>query len=182
MAANLRKHTLMVIRPPFCIFAVQPIDTIMKKLLAALIILFAAGPVVHAQNNAKSSYGAKIDEHNFVDASRLPVLLAGKDSLAVKVRGKVLDVCQRKGCWMNISLGNGQEMKVRFKDYGFFVPKNAMGKIVVMDGVAYREKTSVEELRHYAEDAGKSKEEIEKINQPEENISYEASGVLIYNE
>jgi hypothetical protein len=81
---------------------------------------------------------------------------------------------------MNVDLGEGKQMMVRFKDYGFFVPKDADGKIAVMDGVAFREVLSVDMLRHYAEDAGKSKEEIEKITEPETRLSFEASGVLIY--
>jgi hypothetical protein len=51
-----------------------------------------------------------------------------------------------------------------------------------MEGVAFREVLSVEMLRHYAEDGGKSKEEIEKITEPEPRLSFEASGVLVYKQ
>ena len=72
-----------------------------------------------------------------------------------------------------------ESMFVKFKDYGFFMPKDIVGKTVIMEGVAYRETTSVEELRHYAEDEGKSKEEIEKITEPQVELKFMASGVLI---
>jgi hypothetical protein len=49
-----------------------------------------------------------------------------------------------------------------------------------VEGRAFREVLSVETLRHYAEDAGKSKEEIEAITAPETRLSFEANGVLIY--
>jgi hypothetical protein len=39
--------------------------------------------------------------------------------------------------------------------------------------------TSVEELRHYAEDAGKSQEEIEAITEPKKTYSFVADGVLL---
>jgi hypothetical protein len=81
---------------------------------------------------------------------------------------------------MNVDLGDGKQMMVRFKDYGFFVPLDAGGRTVVMEGVAFREVLSVDMLRHYAEDGGKSKEEIEKITEPETRLSFEASGVLVY--
>jgi hypothetical protein len=71
-------------------------------------------------------------------------------------------------------------MMVRFKDYGFFVPKDCNGKTAIMNGVAYKEVVSVDMLRHYAEDAGKSKEEIMKITTPETRLSFEADGVMIF--
>ena len=71
-------------------------------------------------------------------------------------------------------------MKVRFMDYGFFVPtKGLEGKKAVMQGTATREVVDVPTLRHYAEDAGKSKEEIELITDPETNLMFLADGVLI---
>ena len=81
---------------------------------------------------------------------------------------------------MDVKLPDGDVMKVRFKDYGFFVPtKGLEGKRAVMQGTATREELDVATLRHYAEDAGKSKEEIEKITEPENNLMFLADGVLI---
>jgi hypothetical protein len=48
-----------------------------------------------------------------------------------------------------------------------------------MRGTASINVTSVEELRHYAEDAKKSKEEIEKITEPKSELVFEADGVII---
>jgi hypothetical protein len=39
--------------------------------------------------------------------------------------------------------------------------------------------TTVEELKHFAEDDGKSKEEIEKITEPKIEMVFEASGVKL---
>lgn len=79
-----------------------------------------------------------------------------------------------------VDLGGGEDMRVTFKDYGFFVPKDLQGERVVMEGVLKRAITSVEELRHYAEDAGKSNEEIQAIQQSDTTYAFEAVGVLIY--
>mgnify|MGYP006180751099 CR=1 FL=1 len=54
---------------------------------------------------------------------------------------------------MRVDLGDGKEMKVTFKDYGFFVPLESAGKPVIMQGEAYYDTLSIEELKHYAEDA-----------------------------
>ena len=80
---------------------------------------------------------------------------------------------------MKMPLTASQEMTVKFKDYGFFVPKNASGKAAVIDGWAYKELVSVDELKHFAEDAGQSQEEIAKITKPEERVTFMADGVLI---
>jgi hypothetical protein len=98
----------------------------------------------------------------------------------VKVMGTVEAVCKAKGCWMNIkSETDKPSMFVKFKDYAFFMPKDIAGKKVVMIGNAFKETTTVEELRHFAQDEGKSKEEIAKINKPKEEMKFMANGVLI---
>ncbi len=124
-------------------------------------------------------FGDSITTSDAVDAKELAALIKDKDSVTIKLTGTVESVCQKKGCWMNMAIGENQSMKVRFKDYAFFVPKDATGKTVFIEGVAFKDTTSIAELKHYAEDAGQSKEEIEKITQPEININFEAKGVII---
>ena len=95
---------------------------------------------------------------------------------------KVSEVCQAKGCWMNLTSGADSthvEMFVQFKDYGFFMPKDLAGKEVIVEGKAYKEATSVEELRHYAEDAGKTEEEIAAITEPQMEKKFLATGVVL---
>jgi hypothetical protein len=96
-----------------------------------------------------------------------------------KVTGKVVSVCLEKGCWMKVERTDGEAMMVKFKDYGFFMPKNIVGKEVVLDGDAELKETSVKQLKHYAGDAGKSKEEIEKIKSPKKELIFTAKGVLV---
>jgi hypothetical protein len=80
---------------------------------------------------------------------------------------------------MLIDKGDGTTMRVKFKDYGFFVPKDCAGKTAIMEGRAFFRTVSVDELKHYAEDAGKSKEEIEKIKEPQKALAFEAEGVIL---
>jgi hypothetical protein len=96
-----------------------------------------------------------------------------------KVSGKVVDVCQEKGCWMKLEKSNGETMMVKFKDYAFFMPKDIIGKEVVVDGEAAVKETSVKQLRHYAKDAGKPEEEIKKITEPKKELQFVAKGVLV---
>jgi hypothetical protein len=83
---------------------------------------------------------------------------------------------------MNVELGNGEVMKVTFKDYAFFVPTdNAMmaGKEVIMQGTAKFATISVEDQKHYAEDGGATKAEMDAIKEPKNEITFEANGVLV---
>lgn len=101
------------------------------------------------------------------------------DSIPVKVNATVNEVCQAKGCWMTLNLIDGEEVMVKFKDYDFFVPKDISGKKVIVNGNAYVSEMSVDEQRHYSEDAGESQEEINSITKPKKIYSLEADGVLI---
>ncbi len=123
--------------------------------------------------------GEEINGKGAISVDELFVKIADKEEIpAIKVEGEVISVCQVKGCWMRMAAADGQELMVKFKDYGFFMPLDLTGKIV-MEGKAFKQVTPVDELRHYAEDAGKSAEEIAAITEPEEEILFEAFGVMI---
>jgi hypothetical protein len=124
-------------------------------------------------------FGDSINQEGAIAADQFAAQMQGKDSMKVKIAGKIEEVCQKKGCWMTMNIGNDKTMQVKFRDYAFFVPKDASGKEVVIEGVAFTDTVPVAELRHYAEDGGKSKEEIEKITEPEISISFEANGVIV---
>ena len=127
-------------------------------------------------------FGDEINEEGAIKVSEIAAHLVGSDSVSMKVEGRVDAVCQKKGCWMTLKVDDDNEMMVRFKDYGFFVPLDCDGKDAVFEGVAFRDTTSVDDLRHYAEDAGKSPEEIEAITEPEVSLSFLAHGVIIKDE
>lgn len=141
-----------------------------------------AGTSAADAKNDGIHFGELIDTVGMIPYTQLLSRMAEADSVVTKVYGKVSGVCQAKGCWMNIVSDadtSKTEMFVQFKDYGFFMPKDLAGKEVVMQGKAYREVTSVEDLRHFAEDEGLSKEEIEKITEPKTELKFMASGVMI---
>ena len=150
----------------------------MKKLIASLLVAFAAITFGFAQDEV-SYHGKKITADNAIPATELPAKMGRKKEMNAKVEGKVESVCKMAGCWMKVKTADGQDMRVTFRDYGFFVPKDIIGKDVVFEGTAKTTTTSVAELRHYAQDAGKSKEEIEKITQPEKALTFVADGVIV---
>ena len=149
----------------------------MKNVLIIGLIL-SASVSAFAQTGA-SYHGKKISEKGAIPATQLVTTMGEKGKMPAKVEGTVESVCKMKGCWMNVKTGDGQVMRVSFKDYGFFVPKDIVGRTVVMEGTAETTTTPVSELRHYAQDAGKSKEEVEKITEPEKALTFVADGVIV---
>lgn len=101
------------------------------------------------------------------------------DTVSVKFRSKIKDVCQKKGCWMAMELPGGKESFVKFKDYAFFVPLNASESDAIVSGKAFVSETSVAQLKHYAKDGGQSEAEIAKITEPKIEYKFMADGVLI---
>lgn len=155
----------------------------MKTQIAAILlagsILACKGPENKTQT-VISYFGDSISwEADAVDAHQLISWMVGKDSAEARVKGQVLEVCQAKGCWMDLDLGHGEFMTVRFKDYGFFMPKDCAGNTVVIEGMVKKEVEDVDWLRHKAQDAGKSPEEIEAITEPEISYTFLARGVAM---
>lgn len=128
------------------------------------------------------SFGEKIEANQASDAKKMLatyVAMKEADTLKAKFTAKVKEVCKAKGCWMKLELENGEEAMVRFKDYGFFMPLDIAGKQVIVKGLAFVEAMRVDDQKHYAEDAGASKEEIAKIISAKRTYGFEADGVLL---
>lgn len=131
-------------------------------------------------SNAELEYfGEEIDQEGAIASSEFFEYFTEGDSIEMKMTGEIKEVCKKKGCWMSMPIGEDDEIFVRFKDYGFFVPLNADGRIATIEGWAYKEVMTVEELKHYAFDAGESEEEIAAITEPEVSYTFMANGVII---
>lgn len=163
----------------------------MKKYFALLLLISlvfsckneksSETTTTETENIAYASFGDEIKADNALTiqqmAEKYETLKVG-DTIQAKVSASINEVCSKKGCWMKLDLGNDKEIRVTFKDYGFFMPLNAEGDVII-NGKAFITETSVEDLRHYAEDAGKSKEEIDAITETERTFAFEADGVLL---
>ena len=154
----------------------------MKKILLLIPALFL-GIILMAQPpegdaNAGMVFGKKTTADGAIPVSELASKLKEKESLELKVSGKVKEVCKAEGCWLKMETENGA-MMIKMKDHAFLVPLSMNGKTIVVDGIATLKETSVEMLRHYAEDAGKSKEEIAAIKEPKKEITMQAKGILV---
>lgn len=165
----------------------------MKKL--ALILTMVFSTMAFSQETAKKVappegkalvgdfYGAAVSadaEKKAMTTGQLEKKLKKeKKAQNITVKGKVTDVCEKKGCWVTIESENNEKFFVKMKDYGFFVPTSLKGKNVVMEGNAETKLITVDEQKHYAEDAKKSKQEIDAITQPKEELRFVANGIKV---
>jgi hypothetical protein len=177
---------------------VQLIKNYMKKmLLAASVALFLAScggagnktapstDSLQVEPNSDTSsasalyLGDKITEEGAISITDLKNQMGDKKEMNVKLTGSIEAVCQKKGCWMELTNEGAEPLRVTFKDYAFFMPKDASGKTAIIEGIAKIEETSVADLQEYAKDAGKTKEEIAAIKEPKKELAFEASGVIL---
>ena len=158
----------------------------MKKMLTFIVVLILASSCTPSLKVQGDAFGGEVVvKKSVMTYDELLTKLETAEKLDnVQVEGTVKAVCQVKGCWMTVVSDDAtkQTMMVKFKDYGFFMPLDCSGKTVIMQGNVYTETTSVDELRHYAEDAGKSKEEIAKITEPKSELKFMADGVVLKKE
>ncbi len=155
----------------------------MKKIfLFAIVVmaaLFANAQPPAGDANVGDSYGEKVSPDGAVAIKDAAAKLGETGAVQTKVKAKVLEVCPKKGCWIKLAVNDSTTALVKMKDYGFFVPTAAVGKTIVIDGELKSKTVSVAELRHYAEDAKKSAEEIAAITKPQQELRVTATGITV---
>jgi len=157
----------------------------MKKIVVTFAALLCLVAVSMAQEEIPSAqpgvqYGKTINKDGAIDVQQLTAKLTADSTYTGKVEGKVVEVCKKKGCFIRVLReGDGDPILVRFKDYGFFMPQDIVGKTVVLEGEAKVREVSVAQQQHFAADAGKDAEEIAKITEPKVDINIIADGVVV---
>jgi hypothetical protein len=155
----------------------------MKQLTLCLLLLCATA--LFAQDNeitpAKKGvvYGTPASNSaTAISADELGNKVADAE-YSGRITGKVTEVCQAMGCWFKIEKKDGTALMVKTKDHGYFLPQSLVGKTVAVDGVAKVKEVTEAQRRHLAEDAGKSKTEIEQIKGAEKEVQVVAAGVQV---
>ncbi|ESU26584.1 hypothetical protein FLJC2902T_25570 [Flavobacterium limnosediminis JC2902] len=163
----------------------------MKKVIVLALSVIAMVSCNKKQEEAKIAEVSKTDYAVFGDSITDTEVLTKEamfakfknlkegDTLNVKFKSNIKEVCQKKGCWMSMDLADGSETFVKFKDYAFFVPMNAGKQEAIVNGKAFISVESVNEQKHYAKDGGKSQAAIDSITAPKVTYSFMADGVLI---
>lgn len=154
------------------------------RFLTLIMLLFSCA-ISAQEKNKTSDYVSFGDQMSFekLEVTNNPFSvyegLKTKDTINTKFTATVKAVCQVKGCWMKLNMSDEEEVMVKFKDYGFFMPTDIIGREVVVNGNAYVEEMSVANQQHFAKDAGKTDAEVAKINKIKKTYSFVADGVLL---
>ncbi|MCW5981991.1 MAG: DUF4920 domain-containing protein [Bryobacteraceae bacterium] len=127
----------------------------MKLWLVALLSLaaFAAG--------SSKRLGAPFTVAEVTPVERIaeqPDKYVGK---VVRVEGKVTEVCQMMGCWMNLVDPSGkQSLRIKVNDGEIVFPKEAVGKIAQAEGKLVKLELTKEQAaaraKHEAEEQGRA--------------------------
>ncbi|MEM6392272.1 MAG: DUF4920 domain-containing protein [Planctomycetota bacterium] len=102
---------------------------------------------------------------------------------SVRLRGVVEKVCQKAGCWMQLGdgeLGQGLFIKFTCPINGRLIPMDAVGKTAEVFGELRIVEISEARARHYAEDDGKSPEEIAKIVGPQKMVTMASPSARVF--
>ncbi len=75
----------------------------------------------------------------------------------VQVRGRVTEVCEKMGCWMNlVDPATSARVRIKVKDGEIVFPKEAVGRIAVAEGkfvkIELTREQAIERAKHEAEE------------------------------
>ncbi len=144
-----------------------------NRFMRYIFVLLITTIACNAPSEKFAEHGQKISSSDAISTSDLLDKVTDQEA-EFKVRGTIEEVCQMKGCWMTLRNDQGANIRVTFKDYGFFVPKDISGSEVIIEGVANKEVLSEDMARHYAEDGGVEYEESMR-----QAVTFVAHGVLV---
>gem|GEM_PF-1004448 len=125
----------------------------------------------------------KLTDADNIDAAKVLADVAKYDGQFVRMTGTITSVCKNKGCWMKMS-SEGSKLFV-FVEFtcpvegNRLIPMEALNKPAIVEGKLTVTEISEEEARHIAEDEGNSKEEVEKIVGPQQQITVEGPSALV---
>lgn len=111
-------------------------------------------------------------------ASEIYKTMDNHDSMDIKLKGKIVAVCQTAGCWLKLEADSGKTVMVRTGEE-FFFDKDCVGKMAVVQGRAEWEITSEGDRKHLAKDDGKSEKEIAQIKGDEKNLIVWITGAIV---
>ncbi len=143
----------------------------LNLMLSPVLVVAAEGPDASSRN-----FGAPL---RLETPTPLSEILAHPERYAggpVLIRGRITDVCQRKGCWTVLADGDAL-LRIQFKDYGFFLPKDIRGQFALAEGEVRVETQSQKTARHYAKESLGG--DPDAIVGPQRVVAFTATGVRL---
>lgn len=70
----------------------------------------------------------------------------------IRTEGEILRVCQKRGCWLELTDSSGARAFVPMAGHAFAVPMDSMGKPALVEGIVHRRERSDAEREHLKSD------------------------------
>ncbi len=101
----------------------------------------------------------------------------------VAVKGKITEVCQMMGCWMNLlDSSSGKMIRIKVNDGEIEFPKNGAGRMAIAEGTLVKIELSKEralaEAKHEADEMGR-KFDPSKITGPVTRYQLRGTGAVV---
>ena len=142
-------------------------------LIAALVMV--AAPAVAGETG--KTYGKGVSSNEIIKVSDLVADADKYIGQTVRVEGVVIDVCAKRGCWMDLK-SDGGKVRIKVDDGVMVFPMDAKGKTAVAEGVFTKiEMTPDEALahaKHQAEEKGQTVETAQVKDAP--TVVYQIAG------
>jgi hypothetical protein len=150
------------------------------RILSLVALLLLASPSARAESQPSIPPGVDFGAGlTLAEPTLLAEVVRSPERFAespVLLRGRISEVCQKKGCWVVLRDG-GEQLRVRFHDYGFFLPTDASGSEAYVEGTVEVVELSEKMARHYeAESKGG---DPSAVTGPRREVGFTATGVRI---
>jgi hypothetical protein len=139
---------------------------------------------VNASDNAGKAYGKTL---TLKDTTRISQILADPDKFVGKqvlVKGRIVDVCKKRGCWMELAGDKEfQTFRIKVNDGEIVFPLEAKGKLALVEGTVEKftltKEQTIERLKHHAEEQGE-KFDSAIVKEGMNYFQIKGSGAVIY--
>jgi len=124
------------------------------------------------------TFGRKVDSLQHIRADKVEAFMGTKIRISTTITGKVLQVDTPKGGWLQLDAGGGKIIRVHFKDYNVFIPKQLKGRNVMIQGVAQK-LLIADDMQHFAgENVDRKKQNAVKPD-AKQRLTFEAWGLMV---
>jgi len=122
-------------------------------------LLIAASLAIAALSAADLKLGKPLTQKEPLPLATVLAKPADYIGKTIQVKGKITEVCEMMGCWMDLTNDEGQKLRIKVNDGEIEFPKNAAGKTAVAEGrfdkIELTKEQAIERAKEEAEDKGK---------------------------
>ncbi len=160
----------------------------MMHLRFTILILFAALCLAVAGNGIDKDKGKVYGNGvTLKDTTLISGIMSNPDlwvGKKVLVKGRIVDVCKKRGCWMEIASDQEfQTIRIKVKDGEIVFPLQAKGKLALVEGEVQRfeltKEQTIKKMQHHAEEQGEDFDPA-SVKEGMTYLQIKGQGAIIY--